>query len=85
MGNRELLSPLDQSSIVQNVLQMGFDPSLVISLAQSKYLLTGTCYLSESELVSDLLQTNGEESSSAEGSRGRSDPPVPWSAGIFDC
>ncbi|XP_019365661.1 PREDICTED: baculoviral IAP repeat-containing protein 7 isoform X1 [Gavialis gangeticus] len=74
MGNRELPSPLDQSCVVQNVLQMGFDHSLVISLAQSKYLLTGTCYLSESELVSDLLQTTGEESTSAEGNRVHVDP-----------
>lgn len=68
MGNQELSSPLplDQSSIVQNVLQMGFDHSLVMSLVQSKHLLTGTCYLSVSELVLDLLEVDGEESSSAE-------------------
>lgn len=68
MGNQELSSPLplDQSSVVQNVLQMGFDHSLVMSLVQSKYLLTGTCYLSVSELVLDLLEEDGEESSSAE-------------------
>ncbi|CAM5095569.1 unnamed protein product [Natator depressus] len=66
-GNRELSSfPVDQSSIVQDVLQMGFDHSLVMSLVQSRHLLTGTCYLSVSELVSDLLQVDGEESSSAE-------------------
>ncbi|XP_067410201.1 baculoviral IAP repeat-containing protein 7 isoform X1 [Emydura macquarii macquarii] len=68
VGNQELSSPLplDQSSIVQNVLQMGFDHSLVMSLVQSKHLLTGTCYLSVSELVLDLLEVDGEESSSAE-------------------
>ncbi|KAH1181901.1 hypothetical protein KIL84_009655 [Mauremys mutica] len=67
VGNRELSSPpLDQSSVVQNVLQMGFDHSLVMSLVQSRHLLTGTCYLSVSELVLDLLQVDGEESSSAE-------------------
>ncbi|XP_053902200.1 baculoviral IAP repeat-containing protein 7 [Malaclemys terrapin pileata] len=66
VGNRELSSPLDQSSIVQNVLQMGFDHSLVMSLVQNRHLLTGTCYLSVSELVLDLLQVDGEESSSAE-------------------
>uniref|UniRef100_K7G2E2 RING-type E3 ubiquitin transferase n=1 Tax=Pelodiscus sinensis TaxID=13735 RepID=K7G2E2_PELSI len=56
VGNRDMSSPLDQSSLVQDVLQMGFDQSLVMSLVQSKRLLTGTCYLSVSELVLDLLQ-----------------------------
>ncbi|EMP35847.1 Baculoviral IAP repeat-containing protein 7-B [Chelonia mydas] len=61
-GSRELSSlPVDQSSIVQDVLQMGFDHSLVMSLVQSRHLLTGTCYLSVSELVLDLLQVDGEE------------------------
>ncbi|XP_075757174.1 baculoviral IAP repeat-containing protein 7 isoform X2 [Pelodiscus sinensis] len=65
VGNRDMSSPLDQSSLVQDVLQMGFDQSLVMSLVQSKRLLTGTCYLSVSELVLDLLQVDGAESSSA--------------------
>ncbi|XP_013795608.2 baculoviral IAP repeat-containing protein 7 isoform X3 [Apteryx mantelli] len=69
--NRELqsLSPLDQFSVVQNILQMGFDPTLVANLVENKYVLTGTYYLSESELISDLLQTDWEGSSSAEESR----------------
>uniref|UniRef100_A0A8D0FSD3 RING-type E3 ubiquitin transferase n=1 Tax=Strix occidentalis caurina TaxID=311401 RepID=A0A8D0FSD3_STROC len=64
-GNWELQAPpsLDQFTVVQNVLQMGFDPTWVANLVENKYLLTGTFYLSESELISDLLQPDWEESS----------------------
>ncbi|KAM6053905.1 baculoviral IAP repeat-containing protein 7 [Chlamydotis macqueenii] len=65
----QALPPLDQFTIVQNVLQMGFDPTCVVNLVEDKYMLTGTFYLSESELISDLLQPDWEESSSAEESR----------------
>lgn len=64
---------LDEFTLVQNVLQMGFDATLVVNLVENKYMLTGTFYLSESELISDLLQPAWEESSSAEGSRGMPD------------
>lgn len=64
---------LDQFTIVQNVLQMGFDPTWVVNLVENKYMLTGTFYLSESELISDLLQPDWGESSSAEESRGMPD------------
>ncbi|KAM7090566.1 baculoviral IAP repeat-containing protein 7 isoform 1-T1 [Ciconia maguari] len=65
----QALHSLDQFTIVQNVLQMGFDPTWVANLVENKYMLTGTFYLSESELISDLLQPDWEESSSAEESR----------------
>ncbi|XP_038606475.1 baculoviral IAP repeat-containing protein 7 isoform X1 [Tachyglossus aculeatus] len=55
MGNQDWPF-LQQFSIVQSALQMGFDQSLVESLVQSKYVLTGACYTSVSDLVSDLLQ-----------------------------
>ncbi|XP_068006491.1 baculoviral IAP repeat-containing protein 7 [Melanerpes formicivorus] len=56
-GNLELQElPQDVSDVVQNVLQMGFEPVLVFKMIANKYLLTGTFYLSESELISDLLQ-----------------------------
>ncbi|KAL2297033.1 hypothetical protein Nmel_015087, partial [Mimus melanotis] len=60
----------EQSLIVQNVLQMGFDPTWVANLVENKFALTGNFYLSESELVSDLLQSGCGASSSAGGSRG---------------
>ncbi|XP_074744772.1 baculoviral IAP repeat-containing protein 7 isoform X1 [Strix uralensis] len=68
LRNWELQAPpsLDQFTIVQNVLQMGFDPTWVANLVENKCMLTGTFYLSESELISDLLQPDWEESSSAE-------------------
>ncbi|XP_067914728.1 baculoviral IAP repeat-containing protein 7-like [Heterodontus francisci] len=49
------LSPLMQSTVVQRVLQMGFDRSLIETLVHSKYLLNGTQYSSVSDLLSDLL------------------------------
>uniref|UniRef100_A0A8C3QUG8 RING-type E3 ubiquitin transferase n=1 Tax=Cyanoderma ruficeps TaxID=181631 RepID=A0A8C3QUG8_9PASS len=72
LRNWELLAhPSEgQSLIVQNVLQMGFDPTWVANLVENKFLLTGTLYLSESELISDLLQSGWGASSSAAGSRG---------------
>lgn len=72
----------DQSAIVQNVLQMGFDPTWVANLVENKFVLTGTFYLSESELISDLLQSAGGASSSAGGSRGRPDSHLGW--GMFN-
>ncbi|XP_067860559.1 baculoviral IAP repeat-containing protein 7-like, partial [Heptranchias perlo] len=60
VGNAEL-SPLMQSAVVQSALQMGFDRSLIESLVESKYLLTGTLYSSVSDLLSDLLGAEEEE------------------------
>ncbi|XP_066417882.1 baculoviral IAP repeat-containing protein 7 [Molothrus aeneus] len=60
----------DQSLIVQNVLQMGFDPTWVANLVENKFALTGTFYLSESELISELLQSGWGASSSAGERRG---------------
>ncbi|XP_010211130.1 PREDICTED: baculoviral IAP repeat-containing protein 7 [Tinamus guttatus] len=68
-GELQSLPALVESSVVQNILQMGFDPTLVANLVESKYLLTGTRYLSESELISELLQTDWEGSSGAEATR----------------
>lgn len=68
--------------MVQNVLQMGFDPTGVANLAMNKFVLTGTFYLSESELISDLLQEGWGASSSAGGSRGRPDSQLGW--GMFN-
>uniref|UniRef100_H3CEA9 RING-type E3 ubiquitin transferase n=1 Tax=Tetraodon nigroviridis TaxID=99883 RepID=H3CEA9_TETNG len=59
-----LLSP-----VVQTVLQMGFDSSLVESLVQTKYLLTGRQYTSVSNLVSDVLQAEQEDRETAPQSR----------------
>ncbi|KAM7411724.1 hypothetical protein PAMA_021621 [Pampus argenteus] len=49
------------SPVVQTVLQMGFEASLVESLVQTKYLLTGQHYTSVSNLVSDVLQAEEED------------------------
>lgn len=62
-----LLSP-----VVQTVLQMGFESSLVESLVQTKYLLTGRQYTSVSDLVSDVLQAEQEDRETAPQSRGSS-------------
>ncbi|XP_030625349.1 baculoviral IAP repeat-containing protein 7 [Chanos chanos] len=51
-----LLSP-----VVQTVLQMGFRASLVESLVQTRYLLTGRHYTSVSDLVADVLQAEEED------------------------
>ncbi|XP_061667352.1 baculoviral IAP repeat-containing protein 7 [Syngnathoides biaculeatus] len=49
------------SPVVHTVLQMGFEPTLVESLVQTKYLLTGQHYLHVSSLVSDVLQAEEED------------------------
>lgn len=69
------LPSVDQFSVAHNVLEMGFDPLRVLSLVDNKYVLTGTHYLSESELISDLLQLDWEENS-VEESRGMPDLPT---------
>ncbi|KAM4571611.1 baculoviral IAP repeat-containing protein 7 [Fundulus diaphanus] len=57
------------SPIVQTVLQMGFEASVVESLVQTKYLLTGQHYTLVSELVSDVLQAEEEERQTGPNSR----------------
>ncbi|XP_029011437.1 baculoviral IAP repeat-containing protein 7 [Betta splendens] len=57
------------SPVVQTVLQMGFDASLVESLVQTKYLLTGQHYTSVSDLVTDILQAEEEDRHTAPQSR----------------
>lgn len=57
------------SPVVQAVLQMGFQRSLVESLVQSRYLLTGSHYTSVTDLVTDVLQAEEEERQTAESSR----------------
>uniref|UniRef100_A0A3Q2TZ12 RING-type E3 ubiquitin transferase n=1 Tax=Fundulus heteroclitus TaxID=8078 RepID=A0A3Q2TZ12_FUNHE len=58
------------SPIVQTVLQMGFEASVVESLVQTKYLLTGQHYTLVSELVSDVLQAEEEERQTGPNSTG---------------
>lgn len=60
------------SPVVQTVLQMGFEASLVESLVQTKYLLTGQQYTSVSDLVSDVLQAEQEDRQRGPQSRGNS-------------
>uniref|UniRef100_A0A3Q3XEK6 RING-type E3 ubiquitin transferase n=1 Tax=Mola mola TaxID=94237 RepID=A0A3Q3XEK6_MOLML len=60
------------SPVVQTVLQMGFETSLVESLVQTKYLLTGQQYTSVSDLVSDVLQAEQEDRERAPQSPGKS-------------
>lgn len=60
------------SPVVQTVLQMGFEASLVESLVQTKYLLTGQHYTCVSDLVTDVLQAEDEDRQRAPQSRGRS-------------
>lgn len=69
VGNQDL-SPLLQSPAIQTVLQMGFDHSLVESLVQTKYLLTGNRYTSVSDLVSDVLQAEEEDRHRSDQARG---------------
>ncbi|XP_064024140.1 baculoviral IAP repeat-containing protein 7 isoform X1 [Pogoniulus pusillus] len=64
--------PQDEFNIVWNVLELGFESAVVFKLMTDKYLLTGTPYLCQSELISDLLQLE-EEISNAEESRGYAD------------
>ncbi|XP_043080366.1 baculoviral IAP repeat-containing protein 7 isoform X2 [Puntigrus tetrazona] len=61
------------SPVVQAVLQMGFQRSLVESLVQSRYLLTGSHYTSVSDLVTDVLQAEEEERQPGEPRPVRSD------------
>ncbi|XP_037540741.1 baculoviral IAP repeat-containing protein 7 isoform X2 [Nematolebias whitei] len=49
------------SPVVQTVLQMGFEASLVESLVQTRYLLAGQHYTSVSALVTDVLQAEEED------------------------
>ncbi|KAL1021579.1 hypothetical protein UPYG_G00015110 [Umbra pygmaea] len=51
------------SPVVQTVIQMGFDVSLVESLVQTRYLLTGLHYTSVSDLVTDALAAEEDERS----------------------
>ncbi|XP_018612137.1 baculoviral IAP repeat-containing protein 7 [Scleropages formosus] len=60
VGSQDAASAL-ASPVVQSVLQMGFEPSIVESLVQTKYLLTGTHYSSVSDLVTDVLQAEEED------------------------
>ncbi|XP_041954382.1 baculoviral IAP repeat-containing protein 7 isoform X3 [Alosa sapidissima] len=54
-------SPALLSPVVQTVLGMGFQASLVESLVQTRYLLTGRHYTSVSDLVADILQAEEED------------------------
>lgn len=65
-----------QNSVVQAVLQMGFQHSLVESLVQSHYLLTGSHYTSVSDLVTDVLQAEEEERQTGEPRPGVSKPSL---------
>lgn len=60
------------SPVVQTVLQMGFEASLVESLVQTKYLLTGQHYTSVTDLVTDILQAEEEDRNREPQSRGNS-------------
>ncbi|KAM6924519.1 baculoviral IAP repeat-containing protein 7 isoform 1-T1 [Xenentodon cancila] len=62
------------SPVVQTVLQMGFEASLVESLVQTKYLLTGQHYTSVSDLVTDVLQA--EEEDRQRGANSRVEPEM---------
>ncbi|XP_030069123.1 baculoviral IAP repeat-containing protein 7 [Microcaecilia unicolor] len=72
-AERDFTSPLDtedlaclqQSSVVQAALHMGFSPSTVDWLVQNKYMTSGVNYTAVSELVSDLVQM--EQESNPEG------------------
>ncbi|XP_077464317.1 baculoviral IAP repeat-containing protein 7 [Stigmatopora argus] len=67
------------SPVVQTVLQMGFEASLVESLVQTKYLLTGQHYSHVSNLVSDVLRAEEEDEQRRPQSRepdGRQHPSV---------
>ncbi len=64
------------SPVVQAVLQMGFQHSLVESLVQSHYLLTGSHYTSVSDLVTDVLQAEEEDRQTGEPRPGVSKPSI---------
>lgn len=59
----QALHCLDEFTIVHNVIEMGFDLICVCKAVKDKHMRTGTSYLSESELIADLLQsgTRAEE------------------------
>ncbi|KAJ8016076.1 hypothetical protein DPEC_G00003400 [Dallia pectoralis] len=59
------------SSVVQTVVQMGFDAGLVESLVQTKYLLTGQHYTSVSDLVTDVLAAEEDERARIQQGRGQ--------------
>ncbi|KAI7794414.1 putative baculoviral IAP repeat containing 7 [Triplophysa rosa] len=61
VGGQNTEAAVMLSPVVQAVLQMGFQRSLVESLVQSRYLLTGSHYTSVSDLVTDVLQAEEEE------------------------
>ncbi|XP_059383347.1 baculoviral IAP repeat-containing protein 7 [Carassius carassius] len=61
LGGQNSVAAAMLSPVVQAVLQMGFQHSLVEGLVQSRYLLTGSHYTSVSDLVSDVLQAEEEE------------------------
>ncbi|MBN3310617.1 BIRC3 protein, partial [Amia calva] len=72
VGGNQGLSSVLQSPVTQTVIQMGFEPCLVESLVQTKYLLTGNQYTSVSDLVSDILQAEEEDRQGSEQTRGTS-------------
>ncbi|XP_065547470.1 baculoviral IAP repeat-containing protein 7 [Lathamus discolor] len=61
----QALRYLDEFLMMCNVIKMGFDIVSVCRVVQNKYLRTGTSYMSESELIADLLQAGREESRDA--------------------
>ncbi|XP_066559016.1 baculoviral IAP repeat-containing protein 7 [Amia ocellicauda] len=69
VGGNQGLSSVLQSPVTQTVIQMGFEPCLVESLVQTKYLLTGNQYTSVSDLVSDILQAEEEDRQGSEQTR----------------
>ncbi|KAL0158702.1 hypothetical protein M9458_046778, partial [Cirrhinus mrigala] len=66
LGGQNSVAAAMLSPVVQAVLQMGFQHSLVESLVQSRYLLTGSHYTSVSDLVTDVLQAEEEERQTGE-------------------
>ncbi|XP_062497997.1 baculoviral IAP repeat-containing protein 7 [Pezoporus occidentalis] len=64
----QALHCLDEFVIMYHVIEMGFDLISVCKAIQNKHVMTGASYISESELIADVLQAV-RESSSAE-SRG---------------
>uniref|UniRef100_A0A8C1CSF2 RING-type E3 ubiquitin transferase n=1 Tax=Cyprinus carpio carpio TaxID=630221 RepID=A0A8C1CSF2_CYPCA len=66
LGGQNSVAAAMLSPVVQAVLQMGFQHSIVEALVQSRYLLTGSHYTSVSDLVSDVLQAEEEERQTGE-------------------
>lgn len=75
----QALRCLDEFVIVHNVIEMGFDLNCVCRTVQNKHVMTGTSYISESELIADLVRSGRQESSSAE-SRGMPHTHIPGGA-----